>query len=146
MKENGASGWEVTQSVGTWRTPSTGSNASFEHERSLIDHGDEPPADLPVELDHAAMVTDACGDGSGPQSMGELLTTIQARGLITRTPGQVGRPASVTLTDAGRSALHRAVPRGEAINRPEALGLTATENATLNTLLHRVRHALGDGS
>jgi len=81
-----------------------------------------------------------------PQAMSELLTTLQARGLITRTPGQTGRPTSVTLTDAGRSALHRAIPRVEAINRPEALGLSAAESADLNTLLHKVRHALGDDS
>lgn len=81
-----------------------------------------------------------------PQAMGELLTTIQARGLITRITGQVGMPTYVTLTDAGRLALRRAVPRVQAINRPEALGLTATENVTLNSLLHKVRHALGDDS
>lgn len=79
-----------------------------------------------------------------PQAMGELLTSIQTRGLITRTPGQAGRPTPVTLTDAGRTALHRAVPRVEAMNRPEALGLTAAEDATLNTLLHKVRHALDE--
>lgn len=81
-----------------------------------------------------------------PQAMGELLTSIQTRGLITRTPGPAGRPTSVSLTDAGRAALHRAVPRVEAMNRPGALGLTAAENTTLNTLLHKVRHALGDDS
>lgn len=81
-----------------------------------------------------------------PQAMGELLTTIQARGLISRTPGQAGRPTPVTLTDAGHAALHRAVPRVEEINRPEALGLTAAESATLNSLLHKVRRALGDDS
>jgi len=32
------------------------------------------------------------------------------------------------------------------INRSEALGLTAAETAALNTLLHKVRHALGDDS
>lgn len=81
-----------------------------------------------------------------PQAMGELLTAIQARGLVTRATGQVGRPTPVTLTDAGRAALHRAVPRVEAINRPEALGLTAAESATLNSLLHKMRRALGDDS
>ncbi|MGI8682558.1 MAG: MarR family winged helix-turn-helix transcriptional regulator [Mycobacteriales bacterium] len=67
-------------------------------------------------------------------------------GLINRTTGQVGRPTHVTLTEVGRAALNRAVPRVEAINRPEALGLTTAESDTLNALLHKVRHALGDDS
>ncbi|MGI8880061.1 MAG: MarR family winged helix-turn-helix transcriptional regulator [Jatrophihabitans sp.] len=81
-----------------------------------------------------------------PQAMGELLITIQTRGLVTRAAGPAGKPTAVTLTTAGRAALHRAVPRVEALNRPEAFGLTAAESATLNTLLHKVRHALGDDS
>lgn len=80
-----------------------------------------------------------------PQAMGELLATLQDRGLVTRQAQQRGRPIPVALTEAGLGALRRAIPAVTALNQPEVLGLTAAEDATLNALLHKVRDALDAG-
>jgi DNA-binding MarR family transcriptional regulator len=77
-----------------------------------------------------------------PQAMGELLTGLETQGLITRSPGAPGRPIMVTLTDTGRDAVQRAIPVIAALNEPTSLGLSNTENVTLNALLHKVRAAL----
>lgn len=80
-----------------------------------------------------------------PQGLGGVLTTMQERGLVSRGDASPGRPTPVALTEAGRAALHRAMPAVVALNRPHALGLTPAENQTLNTLLHKVRRKLAAG-
>jgi DNA-binding MarR family transcriptional regulator len=81
-----------------------------------------------------------------PQSTGELVSTLVARGLVTREgPGGRGRATALRLTDAGRRALDDALPRVHAYNEPSAMGLTAAEAATLASLLRRVRAAV-DGA
>ena len=79
-----------------------------------------------------------------PQSIGELIASLEERGLVTRPPpvGR-GRARPVSLTDAGRAALARATPVVQEINSPTALGLSAAEAAELNRLLHRVRTSPG---
>ncbi|WP_410813843.1 MarR family winged helix-turn-helix transcriptional regulator [Micromonospora sp. 067-2] len=79
-----------------------------------------------------------------PQSIGELLTSVQRLGLVDRTPARPGRATTVTLTVAGRAALDRATPLVRDLNTPQALGLTPQEGATLNTLLHKVLRATTD--
>ena len=77
-----------------------------------------------------------------PQSMGELLVSLERLGLVSRgpRPGR-GHPIPVTLTGAGREALTRASPLVDAIDTAAAFGLTPAEKDTLNTLLHKVvRH------
>jgi DNA-binding MarR family transcriptional regulator len=78
-----------------------------------------------------------------PQSVGELLHSLERLGHITRSRGPRGTATTVHLTASGRAALHRATPLIQAMNTPEALGLTAQENTTLNTLLHKVLRATG---
>ncbi len=75
-----------------------------------------------------------------PQSIGELVASLEQRGLVERAASAGrGRRRPVHLTDAGRETLRRAAPAVRAINAPEALGLDAAEAVELNRLLHLVR-------
>ena len=79
-----------------------------------------------------------------PQSVGELLVTLERAGLVERVaPARRGAPISVRVTDAGRASLERAAPLVGRLNAPAALGLEPAEAAELNRLLHKVRTALG---
>jgi DNA-binding MarR family transcriptional regulator len=78
-----------------------------------------------------------------PQSMGELLVSLERLGYVTRgeRAGR-GHAVPVSLTPAGAAALAEATPLAEAANTAEAFGLTEEELATLNGLLHKVvRHS-----
>jgi DNA-binding MarR family transcriptional regulator len=79
-----------------------------------------------------------------PQSIGELLTSLERLGYISRRRGPRGKASAVQVTDAGRAALDRATPPIQAMNSPQALGLTPQEDATLNALLHKVLAAMND--
>jgi len=79
-----------------------------------------------------------------PQSMGELVESLLARGLVGRDgPGGRGRRVGIRLTEGGRALLAAAWPRVRTFNAPATLGLTDPQADTLDELLHRVRHALG---
>ena len=79
-----------------------------------------------------------------PQSMGELVDSLLARGLVRRDgPGGRGRRTGIRLTENGRDVLAVAWPLVRAFNAPETLGLTDREADTLDALLHRERNALG---
>jgi DNA-binding MarR family transcriptional regulator len=81
-----------------------------------------------------------------PQSMGELLVSLERLGYVSRTGAQRrGRPIAVAITDAGLAVLDRAAPIVLELNRPAALGLSAAESVRLNDLLHRVHRAVGGG-
>lgn len=74
-----------------------------------------------------------------PQSMGELLSGLQERGLVHRQPpAGRGHPARLHLTDDGRLVLAAVRPVTDAHNSPDALGLTDDQAAQLRELLHRV--------
>jgi DNA-binding MarR family transcriptional regulator len=79
-----------------------------------------------------------------PQSVGELLTSLERLGYITRLRGPKGKASLVQVTDAGRAALDRATPLIQAMNSPRALGLTPQEDTTLNALLHKVLAAMSE--
>lgn len=79
-----------------------------------------------------------------PQSLGELLVSLERLGHVERRPGRRGTATAVTLTGSGRAALGRATPLVAALNAPERLGLTAQEASTLNALLHKVLRATGE--
>lgn len=96
----------------------------------------------------ATLATDpALGQGElarrnlvSPQSIGELIMSLENRGLVERPAGASrGRRRPVHLTDAGRDTLRRVAPAVRAINAPESLGLNAAEAVELNRLLHLVR-------
>lgn len=74
------------------------------------------------------------------QSIGELVASLEQRGLVERAAGAGrGRRRHVHLTEAGRDVLRRVTPLVRAINAPESLGLDAAESTELNRLLHLVR-------
>lgn len=87
-----------------------------------------------AQLARAVLVT--------PQSIGELLASLERLGYVTRTPGRRGTATAVALTARGRDALGRATPLVTAMNAPAALGLTPEEDSTLNALLHKLIGAL----
>ncbi len=74
------------------------------------------------------------------QSIGELIASLEERGLVERgpNPGR-GRRRPVALTETGRRTLRRIAPAIQEINAPESLGLSAAEATELNRLLHAVR-------
>lgn len=76
-----------------------------------------------------------------PQTLGELLVSLEHLGHITRTPGRPGTATAVTITPEGAAVLERAAPLLGAINTPESLGLTAAEASLLNGLLDKVTRA-----
>lgn len=79
-----------------------------------------------------------------PQSLGEQVRSLVERGLIRRQGGVPrGRRIDLSLTQDGRALLRRATPLVRSLNQPSTLGLTSQEAAALNTLLHKVRHTVG---
>nr|AHE14704.1 MarR family protein [uncultured bacterium] len=82
-----------------------------------------------------------------PQSMGELLQSLERMGLVERDRSVgPGRRITARVTDAGRAALGRATPIVKALNVPESLGLTAGERKQLNELLHKMRATVSSPS
>jgi DNA-binding MarR family transcriptional regulator len=78
-----------------------------------------------------------------PQSLGEVVTSLVARGFVRRDgPAGRGRRAGLSLTEQGRATLRRAGPGARAFNAPEAIGLTPAQTTTLVQLLRTVRHTL----
>ncbi|GAA4968764.1 MarR family winged helix-turn-helix transcriptional regulator [Pseudonocardia tropica] len=78
-----------------------------------------------------------------PQSVGELVTDLVARGLVRRDgPGGRGRRAGLELTDDGRAALQRARPLVQEFTAPEAIGLDRDRTAELTAMLRTVRETL----
>lgn len=81
-----------------------------------------------------------------PQSMSTLLQGLADAGWVERSAGaRRGQRVDVRLTEAGSRALHAAGPVLADLGRPEAMGLTAAEAATLHALLDRVLAALTGG-
>ncbi|MGY1839060.1 MULTISPECIES: MarR family winged helix-turn-helix transcriptional regulator [unclassified Modestobacter] len=79
-----------------------------------------------------------------PQSMSALLRSLADAGWIERQEEvRRGQRIDVRLTDAGHAALAAAGPVLGELGRPDALGLTEAEAATLHGLLQRVLDHLG---
>lgn len=74
-----------------------------------------------------------------PQSMSELLHGLAGAGWVAREEGsRRGQRIGVRITPAGRAALDAAGPVLAELGRPETIGLTPEEAATLHGLLSRV--------
>ena len=74
-----------------------------------------------------------------PQSVGELLRTMEDHGLVERTPpSRPGLPIAVHASPAGRAALDEVTPHVLAAFSPEALGLSDHAYTRLNTQLHTI--------
>jgi len=78
-----------------------------------------------------------------PQSVGELLRTMEERGMIERTsPAGPGLPIAVHASPAGRALLDEVTPHVLAAFSPEALGLDETTTGRLNVDLHTILAAI----
>lgn len=74
-----------------------------------------------------------------PQAMVGLITALERKGFITRTPmTRMGRAIDTTITPTGRSALDTARRRVKATEQRLQLNLTATEHDHLVELLRQV--------
>ena len=79
-----------------------------------------------------------------PQSVGELLRTMEERGLIERTPATgPGHPIAVYASPAGRALLDLVTPHVLAAFSAEALGLDEATSDRLNRDLHTILATLG---
>ncbi|WP_433304420.1 MarR family winged helix-turn-helix transcriptional regulator [Actinoplanes sp. CA-030573] len=91
------------------------------------------PGQSQAELARRVLVT--------PQSIEELLASLERLGHISRTHRRRGTATTVQLTPSEWDALDRATPLVQRLNTPEALGLTPDESRRLNALLHKVLDA-----
>ncbi len=98
----------------------------------------EPPHRLtPAELMRASMVT------SG--AITQRLDRLEARALVTRTPNDSdGRGVYVTLTEAGRALIDKALPDHLATENRLLSSLTASRRDALADELRVLLESLGD--
>ena len=74
-----------------------------------------------------------------PQSVGELLRTMEERGMIERTPpAGPGLPIAVYASPAGRALLDQVTPHVLAAFSPDALGIDEATSERLNVDLHAI--------
>ena len=81
-----------------------------------------------------------------PQSMGDLVTALERRDLVTRhRDPRHARRLLISLTPAGQELLTRVEAQVRALEVRMLAGLTADERADLRDYLNRCRSALADG-
>jgi len=81
-----------------------------------------------------------------PQSMQEMLVTLERAGFIVRTPHpERGRIVMTELTKKGRSAAQAGMVAAETVERQMLSGLTDDEAKLLRGLLQRCADALEGG-
>ncbi|KQX75800.1 MULTISPECIES: MarR family winged helix-turn-helix transcriptional regulator [Aeromicrobium] len=74
-----------------------------------------------------------------PQSVGEMLRTMEERGLIERTPPPgPGLPIAVHASPAGRALLDRVTPDVRAAFTPAAMGIDDATSEQMNVDLHAI--------
>jgi len=81
-----------------------------------------------------------------PQSMGDLVTALERRDLVTRhRDPRHARRLLISLTPAGQDLLARVEPQVRELEERMLGGLAAPERAALRDYLNRCRTALADG-
>ena len=81
-----------------------------------------------------------------PQSMGDMVTTLERRDLVVRhRDPRHARRLLISLTPAGQELLARVEPEVRALEEKMLGGLGAGERAALRDYLNRCRNALADG-
>lgn len=73
-----------------------------------------------------------------PQSMSELLRSLESAGLIERGDAGRGRPSNLVVTSAGHELLRQAYPVVRNVDREAFAALTDAERATLDGLLRKL--------
>ena len=105
------------------------------HHFSVLMHLVERPGCSQADLARDVLAT--------PQSVGELLRTMEEQGMIERTPpAGRGLPFAVYASAKGRALLDEVTPHVLAAFSPEALGLDESTYERLNVDLHSVMAAL----
>jgi DNA-binding MarR family transcriptional regulator len=103
---------------------------------SVLMHLVEQPGRSQADLARDVLAT--------PQSVGELLRTMEDRGLVERTaPAGRGLPSAVYASSAGVALLDEVTPHVLAAFSPEALGLDQASYERLNGDLHTILATLG---
>ncbi len=106
------------------------------HHFSVLLHLVERPGLSQADLARTVLAT--------PQSVGELVRTMEDQGLVERTPpAGRGLPSAVYASEAGRALLDQVTPHVLAAFSPAALGLEEASYERLNADLHAVIAALG---
>lgn len=105
------------------------------HQFSVLLHLVERPGISQADLARVVLAT--------PQSVGELVRTMEDRGLVERTPpAGRGLPSAVYASAAGRALLDEVTPHVLAAFSPEALGLDPAAYDRLNLDLHTIIETL----
>lgn len=73
-----------------------------------------------------------------PQSMSEMLARLEAAGQVHRSELGGGRPARVTITEAGRTALASAYPQVLRLQQDSVASLSPVEQQELARLLSKL--------
>ncbi len=106
------------------------------HQFSVLLHLVERPGISQADLARVVLAT--------PQSVGELVRTMEDKGLVERTPpAGRGKPSAVYASPAGRAVLDEVTPAVRAAFTAEALGLDQEAHDRLNADLHAVMAQLG---
>jgi DNA-binding MarR family transcriptional regulator len=81
-----------------------------------------------------------------PQSMGDLVTALERRELVTRhRDPRHARRLLISLTPTGQAMLERVEPQVRALEEQMLADLAAPERAALRDYLNRCRTALANG-
>lgn len=106
------------------------------HQFSVLLHLVERPGISQADLARVVLAT--------PQSVGELVRTMEDKGLVERTaPAGRGLPSAVYASQQGRALLDEVTPAVLAAFAPEALGVDHPTSVRLNEDLHTIMDTLG---
>ena len=101
------------------------------HQFSVLLHLVEKPGRSQADLAREVLAT--------PQSVGELLRTMEEQGMVERTPpAGPGLPIAVHASAAGRAVLDEVTPHVLRAFSAAALGLDDPTHERLNTDLHTI--------
>lgn len=105
------------------------------HQFSVLLHLVERPGISQADLARVVLAT--------PQSVGELVRTMEDKGLVERTaPAGRGLPSAVYASPRGRALLDEVTPAVLAALAPESVGMDRPTYRRLNDDLHSVMDAL----
>lgn len=121
----------VSQAMGRVFAATLGPHDLAPHHFSVLLHLVEQPGLSQAALARQVLAT--------PQSVGELLRTMEERGMIERVPpAGPGLPIAVYASPSGRALLDEVTPHVLAAFSPEAMGLGEGASERLNEDLHTI--------
>lgn len=121
----------VAQAMGRVFTATLDPHELAPHHFSVLLHLVQQPGLSQAALARQVLAT--------PQSVGELLRSMEERGMIERTPpAGPGLPIAVYASSKGRALLDEVTPHVLAAFSPDALGLDNPATVHMNDLLHSI--------